>query len=369
MLIVLAVLVLGLRWPQWRAAISTNRLGLAASASMSSPVARQVANGVISETAASDLAFWAAMASTSNPQDAIVLLLRATKTSAVRPVWWVQLANLYLQIGDTDHAVRALSQIADYDRVIFAHCRSAVFVEAKRQEAVYWCPLLKHLKQEESESVCLLGEYYAQVGQQGDAQVAFERAIDSPTVSDDCLYHFGLHQFSQQHHREALGLFERAFSQNHLPLYLRTMGDVYAAINQPDLALRKYQQVLGMVSSGRDYADALSGMGKIQYYYYHDYQKASALMYKATQCDVPVDVSVYWTLMLSERALGRSEQAIQACDAVVKALSGGSYLLEWRYKCANYLLELGRTAEAQEVYQGILRDVPDDSVAKDALTK
>lgn len=362
-------MALGLRLPQWSAAIATNRLGLVALVSLGNPVEKQVANGTISDTAASGLAFRAAFASASNPQDAIALLLRATKMSAVRSVWWVQLANLYLQTGDTDRALQALSHIANYDQTIFTHCQSAVFFEANKRAAAYWCPLLKHLEPEKPESACLLGEYYTQAGQQAAARVAFEHAVDSQTAGDDCLYRFGLYQFSQQHYSEAIGLYKRAFSQKPLPLYLRAMGDLYTAANQPDMAVQAYQQVLGMVSCGRDYADSLSGMGKVQYYYYHDYQKASTLLYQALECDVPVDVSVYWTLMLSERELGRSEQAIWACDAVIQNLTGGTYLLEWRHKCAAYFLTLGRAEEARKVYEGILRDAPDDPVAKGTLAK
>lgn len=110
-------------------------------------------------------------------------------------------------------------------------------------------------------------------------------------------------------------------------------------------------------------------MGKVYFQYYRDYELTSSSFYQAMQCDAPLDVSVYWVLMLSERAQGHPKQAVQACDKIAKALSGSTYLLEWRHECASYFLELGHLVEAQKVYQGILSDAPDDSVARGALER
>lgn len=368
----LVILVLGLRLPQWQTAVSMNQLGLAVASTLGNPVDNWfVCQSFADDTASgSELAFLGIISATGNLPKAIAFLDRATQMPVVRPTWWVQLANLYIQVGQLDKTVQALSHLAHYEQMIFAGCKSAVIDSADTRKATYWCPLLPHLRQSSPESACLLGGYLAQVGQYSDAQLAFEQAARSLNVGDDCLYRYGLFQYSRQQYTEAAILFERAFSQKPLPLYLRAIGDLYTATQQPELAMQKYQQAQAMAPPhGRDCADALGGMGKVYYYYYGDYERASLSFYGAMRCDVPLDVSVYWVLMQSERAQGHPKQAVQACDKIAQALSGSTYLLEWRHECASYFLELGHVLEAQRVYRGILTDAPDDSVAKGALER
>lgn len=370
-LIVLAIMALGGHLPQWRAAVWLNQLGLAAETSSANPVEVQFDHQAVSGSPNSgqELAFQGLIAATSDQQAAIEFLSRATQTPSVRPTWWVQLANLYVKSGQLDQAVQTLSRISNYDRVISAHCERAFTNNIKTEEAMYWCRLLQHLEPLSSKSACLVGQYLALMGQHSDAQLVFEQAASSSNVEEDCLYRYGLYRFSQKQYSEALALYDRAFEQKHLPTYLRAMGDLYTANQQPDMAIQKYQEAQAMALQGRDCADVLTGMAKVYYYFHKDFERASSLLYQAMQCGASLDVSAYWVLLWSERAQSHSQRAAQACEHITKALSGSTYLLEWRYECAAYLLEIEHLEEAQNVYQGILSDAPDDAVAAGALEK
>ena len=139
----------------------------------------------------------------------------------------------------------------------------------------------------------------------------------------------------------AIGALEEAFDDENSPVKDEAWGAFLATVRENPALLVRYGN---------------------KFYEKEDFARAAQLLSLALETSPPRESANLWLkLARSYKAIDQWPQAVEAYKAAVESMEGKSPLREIRLEYAEVLIRAEREVEAVEVYQGLIKETPEES--------
>ncbi|MGH7807251.1 MAG: tetratricopeptide repeat protein, partial [Thermodesulfobacteriota bacterium] len=273
------------------------------------------------------------------------------------------LGDAYIELGEYDKAQEAYQKMLILSPNLYSYSRMSYIKELRGDTEGAIQTMQMAIKEGIRQSLpeeniawaqYIIGELYFNAGELKKAQEHYEASV---TTYDNYYYALaGLARVNavEKNYGEAIELYKRAIGVIPLPIFVSSLGDVYAKMGNLEEAKKQYDLV--------EYIGLLSKINKVIYnrelalfYADHDMKLDEALELAKREFDVRKDIYTYDTLAW---AFYKNNQLKEALDASLNSLGIGTKDAKLFFHAGMIYYKLGDNNRAKEYLSKALSTNP-----------
>ncbi|MBM4259302.1 MAG: tetratricopeptide repeat protein [Deltaproteobacteria bacterium] len=285
---------------------------------------------------------------------------QALRLDASDPSAYAIIGDAALELGEYENAAEAYKKLQGHSRALAVDERVAYlhFLRGDVQRAI---KLMRHAvelgetakqyREHVAWSQTQLGDLYFATGDFENGSTTYEAALATYPKYHRAQAGLARVRAAQGHALEAIHLYQQAIATIPLPEYVSALGDLYAALRQPEEAQKQYALIEYMATlSERN--QTLYNRELALFYADHDQQLTKALALAQKELEVRRDIYTYDVLAW---ALYKNNKLPEAQEAMQRALRLGTQDARLFFHAGMIYQRLGKRVEAQTYLQRALR--------------